>query len=290
MALDVLSPTIATKLLPDCKVLSFGQGSREYIYNIFMSNLSELQKFYLSLIDEESRKTFCGYWLGNISNQIGKIFYSNNTHYITAGFLPEDGGVVIDAGACDGTTAAKFADLGYKVYAFEMDRHNFELAKKLGEEKNFVVENFGLGSFRHKMKYNHYENNIGASRFDSAGNETAEIITIDSYVREKKLPCVDFIKFDVEGAELEVLQGATTTIAKYKPILNISAYHKWDDFWMLMNFVKSIRADYEFALRLYPEVSEEVEFVFSKEQAELLYSLGLEPRFKWFNEVCLLAR
>ena len=94
----------------------------------------------------------------------------------------------------------------------------------------------------------------------------------------------------MEGAELEVLQGATTTITKFKPILNISAYHKWDDFWTLMNFVKSIRPDYEFALRQYPEVSEELQFFFPPSQAEWVYSLGLEPRHEWFDEICLLAR
>ena len=290
MVLDVISPAVANNFFPNLKVLSIGQGGREFVYNIFMSNLSELKIFYESLIDEESKKTFCGYWLGNITNRLSDIFFANNTHYITAGFLPEDGGIVIDAGACDGTTAAKFSELGYKVYAFEMDRKNFELAKKVAEEKNFVVENFGLGSFRHKVNYSHIDENIGGSRFDSAGNEVAEIITIDSYVREKKLPRVDFIKFDVEGAELEVLQGATTTIAKFKPILNISAYHKWNDFWTLMNFVKSVRPDYEFALRQYPEIREESAFVHSEEQEELLYNFRLEPNFKWFNEICLLAR
>ena len=286
---DIVSARLAAKKFSSYQVLLL-KGSTNSTYNVFMENLSELKKVYESLIDEESRKTFCGYWLGNISNQFAKIFWTHNTHYITAGFLPEDGGIVIDAGACDGTTSEKFADLGYKVYAFEMDKHNFELAKKLSEENNFVVENFGLGSFRHRLKYTHTEGNIAGSHIDKNGNEIAEIITIDAYVREKKLPRVDFIKFDVEGAELEVLQGATTTIAKYKPILNISAYHKWNDFWTLMNFIKSIRNDYEFALRQYPETSEEAQFFLTSEQAEYFYSLGLEPKLKWFNEVCLLAR
>ena len=287
LTLDVLSPRVAVKFFPNSKVLSFAQGSRNFIYDIFMENLSELKKFYESLIDEESKKTFCGYWLGNISNQISKIHYANNTHYITAGFLPEDGGIVIDAGACDGTTAAKFAELGYKVYAFEMDRENFELAKKVAKEKKFTIENFGLGSWHHKVNYTP---NGSLTVADSNGSETAEIITLDSYVREKNISHVDFIKLDVEGAELDLLKGAITTIARFKPVLALSAYHKWDDFWTLMNFVKSIRSDYEFAMRQYKTHYDDSPDYFDNQLGDVFSKLGLDVSVFWYNECVLFAR
>lgn len=252
-----------------------------------MNNLAELRKVYETLIDEESKKTFCGYWLGSITSRIGDIVHSNSAHYLTAGFIPEPGAIVIDGGAFDGGTAKLFTDMGYKVYAFEMAKENFEIAKKVAAENNFTVENFGLGSFKHEIKYN-----IGgaATRENFAGSETAQITTIDNYVLENNLPRVDFIKLDVEGAELETLRGAKRTIARYKPILAISAYHKPDDFWTLMNYVKSIRPDYEWALRHFTEESENVPTLEKYQNQELLNRLGLESDNRNYGECCFMAR
>jgi FkbM family methyltransferase len=55
------------------------------------------------------------------------------------------------------------------------------------------------------------------------------LTTIDKLVAELKLERVDYIKMDIEGAEQRALAGARATIAKYKPRLSISAYHRPDD-------------------------------------------------------------
>ena len=104
---------------------------------------------YVLLIDEESKQTFCGYWLGNIASRLGDIVHANTPHYICAGFIPERGAIVIDGGLCDGGTSVRFSQMGYKVYGFEMDKKNYELSLKVAKEKNFVVENLGLGSYKH---------------------------------------------------------------------------------------------------------------------------------------------
>ena len=278
---------LALKYLPECKILLFASLITENIYNTFMSHIPELYEIYDSLIDEESKITFRGYWLGNILNQLGEIHHASSPHYLTAGFIPEPGAVVIDGGAFDGGTAAVLSGMGCKVYSFEMDKINYEFAKKIAEEKNFVIENFGLGSHNHEMNYNH---GGSASNFDANGSETAKVITLDSYVRENKLPRVDYIKLDVEGAELDVLRGATVTIGRWKPILAISAYHKWDDFWTLYNFVKSIRSDYEFAMRQYATTPEDAPTEVTEEDMDMIYNIGLEPDSRWFNECVLLAR
>ena len=49
--------------------------------------------------------------------------------------------------------------------------------------------------------------------------------TLDNTVRKLGLKRVDFIKIDVEGAELQALRGAEETLEKFKPILSIAAYH-----------------------------------------------------------------
>lgn len=55
------------------------------------------------------------------------------------------------------------------------------------------------------------------------------LVPIDDLVQELALPRVDFIKLDIEGAEQEALTGARQTLARFRPRLAISAYHKGDD-------------------------------------------------------------
>ena len=55
------------------------------------------------------------------------------------------------------------------------------------------------------------------------------LTTIDKLVAELKLERVDFIKFDIEGAEQRALVGARQTLARHQPRLAISSYHRPDD-------------------------------------------------------------
>ena len=51
--------------------------------------------------------------------------------------------------------------------------------------------------------------------------------TIDEYVLEKSVQKIDFIKCDVEGAELMVLKGAKKTIANCKPKIILEVFDSW---------------------------------------------------------------
>ena len=281
---------VAQKYFPSAQILDIKNfNGAESFYKAFMTHLPELQEVYESLIDEESKKTFCGHWLGNISGQLGEFVFANTPHYICAGFIPEEGDIIIDGGVFDGGTAAVFTQMGYKVYGFEMDKANYEIARKVAEKNHFVLENLGLGSFNHTTTYTHASNAAG-SYLNPKGSETTQIVTLDSYVREKRLPYVDMIKLDVEGAELDVLSGAATTIARFKPILALSAYHKVDDFWTLMNFVKSIRPDYEFAMRKFVTSREDATDHFDDNTEKIRYSFGLRPALLTRYECVLFAR
>lgn len=278
----------AAKHFPDSKVLYPQRDNTAEIYDTFMSNLPALKKVYDALIDEESRETFRGYWLGNVSNQLNKIRHAKNPHYLVPGFIPEKGAIVIDVGSYDGGTCLRFTERGFKVCGFEFDKNLFGHALKVAKQNGFVVENVGLGSHNHEAKYRPL--NGGATHLDDEGSEVAQIITLDSYVREKNLPRVDLIKFDVEGAELDVLKGAAVTISRFKPILLLSAYHKWDDFWTLTEFVKALNPEYEFALRQFCVSIEDEPFACDENYFRQLASLGLDPCYKNFDECVLLAR
>ena len=65
---------------------------------------------------------------------------------------------------------------------------------------------------------------------------------------------VDYIKYDVEGAEREALIGSANTIRNHSPALLVSAYHKSEDIFALPLLVKEINPDYKLYYRRYPYV------------------------------------
>ena len=81
-------------------------------------------------------------------------------------------------------------------------------------------------------------------------NSSMKLITIsiDDYIKEKKIPKIDFIKMDIEGAEVAALTGAKETIIKYKPKLAISVYHKIEHYYQIPLFINSLNLNYKFYL------------------------------------------
>ena len=86
-----------------------------------------------------------------------------------------------------------------------------------------------------------------ANRIDAVGTLNLPVDALDHFW----LGEVTFIKLDIEGAEGPALEGMRETIARYKPKLALSAYHKADDLIRLISIVREIRDDYRFELRHY---------------------------------------
>lgn len=63
--------------------------------------------------------------------------------------------------------------------------------------------------------------------------------------------CVDYIKYDVEGAEYEALIGSKKLIAQY-PELTVSAYHRPEDLYRLPLLLKELCPEYRLFLRRLP--------------------------------------
>ena len=91
---------------------------------------------------------------------------------------------------------------------------------------------------------------MGASiAFESANGKTIDIISIDKFVSDNKIEHVDFIKMDIEGAELSALKGAVETIKRFKPKLAICVYHKGKDIFEIPEYLISIVPEYNFYLK-----------------------------------------
>jgi FkbM family methyltransferase len=170
----------------------------------------------------------------------------------------EAGDIVIDAGACWGETSLYFAhEVGPQgtVLAFEFIpsnlatlRNNQRLNPQL-KERIFSVPNPLWSSAGRKLFYVDWG---PASRVTEDSNRRsdgmAETVTIDGTLERLGLPRVDFIKMDIEGAELAALHGAESSIRKHRPKLAISVYHSIEDMDAIPRYLAGLGLGYRFYL------------------------------------------
>lgn len=72
--------------------------------------------------------------------------------------------------------------------------------------------------------------------------------TIDELVRRKSLERVDFIKLDIEGAELSALRGAEQALRRFRPKLAVALYHDLKDFALIPEYLNGLNLGYRFFL------------------------------------------
>ena len=172
--------------------------------------------------------------------------------------------VVLDCGGCFAETAIWALQKGAaKVYTFEPDPVNIPYVKtnidSFGGDGRIVLVPNALGAKKDTLSFMHNPENPGGSRLcedGSAGAMNVEQITLDDWCAENEV-IPNFIKMDIEGAEVDALQGASKIIAKHKPQLAISLYHNPSDMWVIPALIKEICPEYRFwCKKNTPDVSE----------------------------------
>ena len=94
-------------------------------------------------------------------------------------------------------------------------------------------------------------------------------ITVDQLVQDNRLSGVDLIKFDLEGGEIEAVQGMAETIRRFRPQLAISIYHFLNDYWDLASYLMDLCPDYNYHIGHYSyERFETVLYCIPKELAD----------------------
>lgn len=90
----------------------------------------------------------------------------------------------------------------------------------------------------------------------SASENSVPVVALDSYLAGER---ATFVKADVEGMEMALLQGARETIIRHRPKLAICVYHYPSDIPEITNYIRALVPDYQFALRHHsPQLMETV--------------------------------
>lgn len=130
---------------------------------------------------------------------------------------------MIDVGANIGIFARPSAAVFERVICFEPVAKNFQvLQRNLQGLDNVELHQVGLSDRPHTawfeletMKCGHSVQVSQAKTNDSFEYYQCDLVTLDSYAFDQ----VDWIKIDVEGFEMSVLEGSTNTIKHNRPWL-----------------------------------------------------------------------
>jgi FkbM family methyltransferase len=154
----------------------------------------------------------------------------------------------VDGGAYNGDTYLELCSLAdvQTAYLFEPDGANFSQLVRNVHNKARPVQCLPLGlSDSYRILSFSAGNGEGASITESGSGHIA-VTALDDVLAGHT---VDFIKLDVEGAEVQALKGARKLIQRSRPVLALSLYHCPQDLWELPTMLAKMCTGYRFYIR-----------------------------------------
>lgn len=204
--------------------------------------------------DEKSRNVYKNILLFEYTGQLSYLFRAESPkkEAFREVLRLGDNELYADLGACKGDTVEEFLDFvnGYEqIIALEPNKKNFEKLKESCKAlKNTELWNLAAWSKEENLFFN---KKTGRSSAAAAGGIPVQGAALDGILNGNK---VTYIKMDVEGSEAKAIAGAAETIRRYKPKLNIAAYHRSEDIFTLPLLINSLNPDYKIYLRHHPYI------------------------------------
>jgi len=169
----------------------------------------------------------------------------------------------------------------FSIHCFEPSHKTFKmLVESSKEDKRIYMNNIGIG--KEKAEAVLHFDNVGSGlasltkrRLDHFGidfnkSETVKINTIDNYCSEKAIKRINLLKIDIEGHELDALNGARRMFDKKSIDVvtfefgggNIDSRTYFQDFWYLfseinMKIFRITPAGYLYPIVSYKEIHEQ---------------------------------
>ena len=163
---------------------------------------------------------------------------------------------MVELGSCGGENLQSFKDQGFEIqsgYALEPDLQNYQvLIKTLQQFEILNLHAIPLAAWSCEEKLQ-FESHAGTnSSISEGGGDFVQAVSLDNLL-PKTIP-INYIKMDIEGAELNALFGASQIIQTYTPHLAICVYHKPAHLWEIGLWIhRNFRGKYTFHIRTYAE-------------------------------------
>lgn len=264
---------------------------------LIAANTAKISKVFSVLADDESRSDYA------------RVLYGTNEQYIDAfvkkvfGFQQYNeivhirpGMNIINVGVGSGNEVwyflAKMKGQG-RIFNFDpmtsLDQnaftHAYQVYYNFFSNNHFLLGNTdgevsaGIGMWG--MVYT----GPGLNKADDIQFRTSRI---DTLFREGAIPRFDYLKMDVEGAELDILKGGIEAIKACRPMIAVTIYHEAEHFWDFPIYLIDELENYRFYVRqygysrfetlLYAIPAEDVGSLSGHEVPQLSLTRGAEPK------------
>jgi FkbM family methyltransferase len=160
-----------------------------------------------------------GHWLGTYEAELQRAI----TKSVTAG------GVFFDIGAHAGyysLLASSLVGPAGRVVAFEPDTDNLAHLRRhlrLNGARNVTVITAAVADRAGTARFAAERSGFGGA-LSKDGSRSVRTVTLDGLVSAGTVPAPDYLKIDVEGAELRVLRGGAKVIRASRPIIFLAVH------------------------------------------------------------------
>lgn len=233
-------------------------GSTLFDSDFYFDNYAKVEEVSSILADERSREVYSDIVNYKLTGDISFLSSSAEAGDAGDGILKYDEyRTVLDLGAYTGDTVksaiAKMPNLE-RVIAVEPEMRAFRKLKELADAQGGKVIPINAAAWDECSSLS-FTGGVGrGSTADANGRGShrgqhsygVDAVTPDFAARDFD---VDYIKYDVEGAEMRALRGSRDVIARCSPDLLVSIYHRSEDIFELPLLVRELCPDYRLYLR-----------------------------------------
>ena len=236
------------------------RGEALFTLDYAREHAAQLQAVYDLLADERSRQVYADVIRFRLTGELSllRATEDDKTEVMQTLLHPQDYRAFCDVGAYDGDTVRELITLSpqlARIHAIEPDRRNF---RKLSDFVSELPDTLRV-ALHHCAAWDREEILL----FDDSGNRNAgydptarKTVAVPGMPLDALLggEAVDYIKYDVEGSDLQALDGSVGTIRACKPDLLLSLYHRTEDIFVLPLRLHELCPDYRLYIRRYPYI------------------------------------
>lgn len=214
-------------------------------YSLHASSIAEAR----SLFDTEGRAEFDRQLRLRHGDFEGQVI-DPGVQYFPPEIQLGESEVFVDCGAYDGDTVREFrratGDRFKSIIAFEPDPVNIQKLQTESEGMDrLTIHPYAVGARQETLRFT---TDGVASRFSDQGECEVQVTTLDEALGGAT---PTYMKFDIEGSELDALKGGREIIRRARPNMAVCLYHVPDHLWSIPLTLHDLLPDSRFTMRTY---------------------------------------